>query len=103
MEPISTYAGNALIVAGSRKIPNRARKRSCRLDALLAISKLQKRHPGPLSLDELFKEMQSLGSPYRKETLRRIALYDIAGRKAGTHSAHKDLVILPDGRRDLLR
>ena len=47
--------------------------------------------------------MQSLGSPYRKETLRRIVLYDMAGRKAGTHSAHKDLVILPDGRLDLMR
>ena len=103
MEPISTYANNALIVAGSRKIPNNDRKHSCRLDALLAISKLQKRRPGPFSLDELFKEMQSLGSPYRKETLRRIALYDMAGRKAGTHSAYKDLVILPDGRLDLLR
>ena len=103
VEPIPTYANNALIVATSRKIPNRGRKHSCRLDALLAISKLQKRRPGPFSLDELFKEMQSLGSPYRKETLRRIALYDMAGRKAGTHSAHKDLVILPDGRLDLMR
>ncbi len=103
MEPISTYANNVLIVAGSRKIPIRSRKSSCRLDALFAISKLQKRRPGPFSLDDLFKEMQSLGSPYRKETLRRIALYDMAGRKAGTHVAYKDLVVLPDGRLDLLR
>ena len=103
MEPISTYANNALIVAGSRKIPNRGRKHSCRLDALFAISKLQKRRPGPFSWDDLVKEMQSLGSPYRKETLRRIALYDMSGRKAGTHSAHKDLVLLPDGRLDLFR
>ncbi len=103
MEPISTYANNALIVANSRKIPNNNRKHSCRLDALLAISRLQKRRPGPFSLDELFKEMQSLGSPYRKETLRRIALYDMADRKAGTHVAYKDLVILPDGRLDLFK
>ena len=81
-EPISTYANNALIVASSRKIPIRGRKHSCRLDALFAISKLQKRRPGPFSWDDLVKEMQSLGSPYRKETLRRIALYDMAGRKA---------------------
>ena len=103
VEPISTYANNALIVAGSRKIPIRGRKHSCRLDALFAISKLQKRRPGPFSLDELFKEMQSLGSPYRKETLRRIALYDMVGRKAGTHSAHKDLVLREDGRLDIYR
>ena len=103
MEPIPTYANNALIVAGSRKLSSNERKQGCRIAALEAVSRLQKRRPGPFSLDELFEEMQLGGSLYGRETVRRIALYDMSGRKSGTHRAYQDLTLREDGRLDLFR
>ena len=103
MEPISTYANNALIVAGSRKLSSNERKPGCRLAALEAVSRLQKRRPGPFSLNELFEEMQLGGSPYGLETVRRIALYDMSGRKSGTHRAYQDLTLRPDGQLEVFR
>ena len=97
MEPISTYANNALIAAGSRKLSFNERKQGCRIAALEAVSRLQKRRPGSFSLNELFEEMQLGGSPCGLETVRRIALYDMSGRKPGTHRAYQDLILRPDG------
>ena len=103
MEPISTYANNALIVAGSRKLSSNERKQGCRIAALEAVARLQKRRLGPFSLNELFEEMQLGGSPYGLETVRRIALYDMSGRKSGTHRAYQDLILRPDGQLEVFR
>ena len=103
MEPIFKYANNALIVAGSRNLSSNARKPGCRIAALEAVSRLQKRRPGPFSLNELFEETQPGGSLYGRETVRRIALFDMSGRKAGTHRAYQDLILREDGRLDVFK
>ena len=103
VEPISLCANNALIVAGSRKITFNLRKQSCRKDVLEAVSRLQKARPGPFSLNDLFEEMQLGGSAYRRDTVRRTAMYAMSGRKAGTHPCYQDLILREDGRLDLFR
>lgn len=47
--------------------------------------------------------MQLGGSPYGLETVRRIALYDMSGRKAGTHRAYQDLILRQDGQLEVFR
>ena len=81
----------AVLIAGSRETPKKW-KPFCRLDVLSLISRSKKRRLSLFSSVELLMEMQTLGPRYRKATLSRTPLCDMASHVLSTHHEFKNLV-----------